>query len=255
MKVAPTSFSFILRCEGDIMRTAIDMIGVQEKGWIVLEKGQPTGKNVSKSTYWKCKCLICGAIKHFNGADIRRHKIGECKHKQPKPLKIVGTNIKDETDKKYFNLKVESYAYSQDGFAYWNCRCDCGKDTIVRGDHLRSGSIKSCGCLVSYKEQCISSILLDQNIEYKQQYMFTDLKDIKPLRFDFALFKDHQLIGLIEYNGQQHYEQPNAFNHYGNLQIHDKMKIEYCQKNNIPLLILDKNSDLREIVIWYNNLC
>lgn len=28
----------------------------------------------------------------------------------------------------------------------WKCRCDCGKETFVRGKHLRSGRIVSCGC-------------------------------------------------------------------------------------------------------------
>lgn len=29
---------------------------------------------------------------------------------------------------------------------YWLCACSCGKETIVRGECLRKGSIQSCGC-------------------------------------------------------------------------------------------------------------
>lgn len=29
----------------------------------------------------------------------------------------------------------------------WMCKCDCGEEKEVRGEDLRSGSIKSCGCL------------------------------------------------------------------------------------------------------------
>jgi hypothetical protein len=29
----------------------------------------------------------------------------------------------------------------------WLCRCDCGKQSVVRGCPLRSGKTKSCGCL------------------------------------------------------------------------------------------------------------
>ncbi len=30
---------------------------------------------------------------------------------------------------------------------FWNCVCECGKERIVRGDCLRSGNTKSCGCI------------------------------------------------------------------------------------------------------------
>ncbi|MFU1595750.1 hypothetical protein [Streptococcus dysgalactiae] len=33
------------------------------------------------------------------------------------------------------------------GNILWQCLCDCGKITFVRGDHLKNGKIKSCGCL------------------------------------------------------------------------------------------------------------
>jgi hypothetical protein len=32
--------------------------------------------------------------------------------------------------------------------AYWLCRCDCGKEKIVRGEHLTSGRTVSCGCIL-----------------------------------------------------------------------------------------------------------
>src|ERR1022692_4738984 len=32
---------------------------------------------------------------------------------------------------------------------YWPCVCDCGVETVVRGDFLRNGRITSCGCLRS----------------------------------------------------------------------------------------------------------
>lgn len=30
----------------------------------------------------------------------------------------------------------------------WRCRCDCGNEIIVSGNHLKQGMTKSCGCIV-----------------------------------------------------------------------------------------------------------
>lgn len=189
------------------MRKPIDMIGVEEKSWIVIDRDNPTTKNTSNSVFWKCKCKICGNIKTFNGSEIRLHRIGDCKHKisnvkeKEKDAKEKGSRIKDEIGNIYTYLKVESFAYSENGLAYWNCKCKCGNSLVVRGNHLRTGAVKSCGCLNSYKEYEIEQLLKEQKIEYKKQYVFSDLKDKNNLRFDFALFKNSSLIGLVEYNG------------------------------------------------------
>jgi hypothetical protein len=33
------------------------------------------------------------------------------------------------------------------GGVYWECVCDCGNKATIRGDSMRSGAIRSCGCL------------------------------------------------------------------------------------------------------------
>lgn len=30
---------------------------------------------------------------------------------------------------------------------FWNCKCICGKEKVIRGEKLRSGNTRSCGCL------------------------------------------------------------------------------------------------------------
>lgn len=32
-------------------------------------------------------------------------------------------------------------------FILWLCRCECGNEKAVRGNHLRAGRTQSCGCL------------------------------------------------------------------------------------------------------------
>ena len=54
---------------------------------------------------------------------------------------------KDLTGKKFGRLTVLKYHATISRQAMWECKCDCGKTKIVRGSHLTSGSIQSCGCL------------------------------------------------------------------------------------------------------------
>lgn len=55
----------------------------------------------------------------------------------------------DMSGQKYGRLTVISYAGHKGGRPAWKCLCDCGKETVVQGRHIRSGAIKSCGCLLS----------------------------------------------------------------------------------------------------------
>ena len=246
------------------MSVKIDMIGYSFKNWQVIEFVDNT-KN-SRSARWKCKCQECGIEKIFVGSEIRLDRVAACKHK-PKQDKVLkeqkilvidgkelNSQIKNELGNTYNFLTVIGFEGTKNSFAFWKCRCKCGREVVVRGNHLRSNKVKSCGCLNSYKELLIQNILNNHNITYKKEYSFEDLKDQKNLRFDFAVFKDNKLFGLIEYQGQQHYEESSPFNHYGLLQIHDEMKIEYCKRNNIKLLILNKSSELeKDILKWFNN--
>jgi len=58
--------------------------------------------------------------------------------------------FKDLTGKKFGRLVVEGPAFKDNHRQwYWKCKCDCGNEVTVRGDHLRSGVTSSCGCFHS----------------------------------------------------------------------------------------------------------
>lgn len=49
--------------------------------------------------------------------------------------------------RKFHRLTVLKEAErARNGKAMWFCSCECGNKVVVRGDHLRGGRIKSCGC-------------------------------------------------------------------------------------------------------------
>lgn len=58
----------------------------------------------------------------------------------------------DLTGQRFGNLVVVKREQNKSGrLAMWQCRCDCGKTVIIRGDNLRRGHSKSCGCTGSGK--------------------------------------------------------------------------------------------------------
>jgi hypothetical protein len=62
----------------------------------------------------------------------------------------MGRPLKNELGRRYRFLTVTALCPPiNDGKrsrAYWSCQCDCGKETVVLGDHLRNGTVQSCGC-------------------------------------------------------------------------------------------------------------
>jgi hypothetical protein len=56
-------------------------------------------------------------------------------------------NFIDITGKRFNRLLIIKFSHTKDRKAYWECLCDCGNKSIVEGYSIRSGHIKSCGCL------------------------------------------------------------------------------------------------------------
>lgn len=46
----------------------------------------------------------------------------------------------------YGRLTVTSFSHKKARKSYFNCQCDCGNNIVARGDMLKSGNTKSCGC-------------------------------------------------------------------------------------------------------------
>ena len=111
-------------------------------------KGQRFGNLVAREyigkSKWLCACDCGGTTKAKYNELLsgKRKSCGNCT-----------TQIIDITGKKFNKLTVRSFSHTKNNRAYWHCVCDCDndketkKDVIVSGKDLRSGKIKSCGCL------------------------------------------------------------------------------------------------------------
>jgi len=110
--------------------------------------------------------------------------------------------------------------------------------------HLRGCRCPKCNS--SKGEDIIRKILDENNINYKKQKTFKNCKNIRPLKFDFYLI-DYNI--LIEFDGRQHFK---SVRHWGGIdglelqKIKDKIKTEYCIKNNIPLYRINYNENINE---------
>lgn len=53
----------------------------------------------------------------------------------------------DLKNQKFGMLKVINFEKNQNGRTYWLCKCDCGNYTTAEAYKLKTGHVKSCGCL------------------------------------------------------------------------------------------------------------
>lgn len=207
---------------------------------LYIDDTKPRGKG--HNIYWICQC-DCGNLVSVNTCNLRSSirenrnaSCGKC-HAQ----------IKDLTGQKFGKLTVlgideDKPSTRENGWKVsWLCKCDCGNIISVYGTNLTRNHTTSCGCRSrSIGEENIEKLLKENGVPYSKEYSFDDLRDIKKLRFDFAIFdKKHTLIKLIEFDGRQHtnaYVPWNSEETLEKRQRRDKMKDDYCKKNGIELI-------------------
>lgn len=125
-------------------------------------------------------------------------------------------------------------------------KCRCKVDGTVWDAYPANLLNRSAGCPtcnISNGEREMVFILKKLKINYVQQYSIEDCVYKRKLKFD-AFDIDNNIA--FEYNGEQHYR-PVDFAHNGeewaNNQFEltknrDRAKMEYCNNNNIPMVII-----------------
>lgn len=226
------------------MSKMIDLTGQTFGYWVVLSRGPNDPQGQAR---WNCKCTACGKEKLVKGGHLRGGRTTNCGCVRMEKMRQA--NIKHEEGKMYGFLHVERMATKEEKprndntGVYWVCTCTkCGRENvIVKGDYLRNGDTQSCGCLVSKNESYIANILKELKISFKEQYTFKDLTSGRAgdrLMFDFAVFNGDILLYLIEYDGQQHFNELHAWTTDGFkiTQRNDHIKNQYCFDHSIPLI-------------------
>lgn len=212
------------------------LIGQTFGEWTVLKQDK------SKPRNYICRCS-CGTVKSVDGSSLKRGMSKSCGCKKVKDIcQRNKENAESHVGERYGKLTIIGYELK--GKNYWyRCKCDCGSEITTIGKRLFSGGVYSCGCVNSRANEVMDKILREKNIPFKREYRFADCCDKRPLPFDFAIFNNEdELVGLMELNGSQHYgDSPTGFyteEMYDYIQKHDRIKMNFCKQNHIPLLVI-----------------
>lgn len=219
------------------------VIGKKFGDWTVLaidvKNPNSKAKRVRNTALCECKCGKQQYIEYRALYDGRTTNCGcewhkkAAKKRQEQSIIPIGTQFGELTvigDAGMINHKHCS-----------QCQCSCGNVIIVSNTHLKLKHTQSCGCMTgSIGANKIKNILLENNINFISEYTFSDFISPKngKYRFDFAIFKDQNLIELIEFDGAQHFSPQKGYyeGQFETIKEHDKIKNDYCKKHHIKLI-------------------
>lgn len=170
-----------------------------------------------------CGCPVCSGVKHKTHIDYVND--------------VNKINEDIEVLEEYINAKTP---------ILHKCKI-CNHIWKVDPHHILSG--RGCPvCRQSYGEKEINMYLTKHNILFKRQYRFNECKNIFQLPFDFYL---QNYNTCIEYDGEQHYYPIDYFGGEEGLtkrQQNDEIKNNFCKENNIGLLRIKYDQDIKLVL-------
>lgn len=95
---------------------------------------------------WLCKC-DCGNDVLAWGHNLRGGRNVSCGCLSLEYRRSGDARRIDETGHRFGSLVVQRRAGVSGKSTAWLCKCDCGREVVVRGQRLRRGSVTHCGCL------------------------------------------------------------------------------------------------------------
>jgi hypothetical protein len=121
----------------------IDLTGQRFGRLIALE---PVLDNGGYRRKWRCRC-DCGKVKIITTSSLRNPQKG---------TKSCGCLIQETSRKNLIDIAGQRFGRldvlrtvrdTNGNMNGWLCRCDCGKEKVIRAACLREGITNSCGCL------------------------------------------------------------------------------------------------------------
>lgn len=252
-----------LRCGHSISRKPCDMI--KGRGCRQCQKGKALTHsdfvNKLENIFPNKYCLLSDFIKYSKNILVRYVSCGCVREVSPQSL-MAGRDcflhsertifsdtkeFKDQIEKLYPNRFEIIGEYSGHGSRILVKHIACGRISNPKARYLLLyGNCTECTMDIgSNGERIIADFLINNNIKFKRQKWFPDCRNILPLRFDIGILNKNKCVGLIEFQGPQHYS-PISFNsnqsqeevnkQFEIIKVRDNIKKEYVKENNIPFL-------------------
>lgn len=210
--------------------------------------------------FWKCKCS-CKNVCVVSQAALKSGHTRSCGCYEKEVISDVHTI--DLSGSRFGFLTVKERVGSKDNYALWRCECDCGNVCNVLSRTLLYEGKFSCGCKSMSKDETIvldyfKSLGLKYGDDYVYEQKFNDLLGVggRKLSYDFAVYRDNLLCGLIECQGLQHYQPVSYFGgveSFENQCEHDIRKRNYARQLGVVLLEIPQHSscsyDVRKLEI------
>ena len=121
----------------------LSIVGQTFNNLKVLEYTEETN-NYGRKLY-RCQCLLCGGERMATRENLIRGEIKDCgctRHNLKESSALIGQKIGklNITGTKVINNKTRLI-----------CKCDCGNTKYVLPGDIKSGKVRSCGCLIGEK--------------------------------------------------------------------------------------------------------
>lgn len=199
---------------------------------------------------WRCQCE-CGKIITASTTALRGGDTSSCgclqfKRKGNTTNHTInrkgGRKPEDLTNQVFGNLiALEMTPERKNNSVVWKCLCKCGNITYATAASLKNKGTQSCGCIHSFGEQRITSLLQQNNINFIREYNVKINGSNR--RFDFALIENNKITRLIEFDGLQHSANSSGYlsDSYEAIHNRDLEKNQWALENNIPLVRIPYN--------------
>ncbi len=239
-KVKPAMFLSDRRCPLCVNRLkyTTESFGVKIKE-LSNEEYRVLGEYINNKTKIKIKHLVCGHEWDIRPNDfLKGHRCPQC-----------ASNLKKNTEQfqniisKIYNNEYRLISEYINNKTSLLLKHSCGCVFKRSPYYILKNNVLCPKCYrLSKGEKYICDYLINNNINFIQHYSIDKCKNINVLSFDFVILNNNNnLLGLIEYQGKQHYESIEHWGGQENLeytQNNDNIKYNYCLNNNIPLLCI-----------------